>query len=198
MERINFLIQVYCLLVLQILCTMAIIYTLRDRQILPKTTLAYFIISLIVLLIMIMVSVPFWFKVILFILFTFLISAMLYSITFYFTFEMIRNALIGAITVFIVMTVIALVITKLGYDLSWMGVYLLIALIMLIIGYFLAALTPGSSSFQKIFVIVGLVIFSMFVVYDTNVILKNKMKQDILDATINFYLSFVNIFNHLM
>ena len=51
--------------------------------------------------------------------------------------------------------------------------------------------------YHKILIIIGLVIFSMLIVYNTNIILL-KNNVNVIDASLDFYLSFVNIFMHLL
>ena len=51
---------------------------------------------------------------------------------------------------------------------------------------------------QKGIAIAGLIIFSIYIVYDTNIILQRDSEIDFITASINYYLDIINIFNDLL
>jgi FtsH-binding integral membrane protein len=52
----------------------------------------------------------------------------------------------------------------------------------------------NTNIFHKLLLLFGLILFSIFIVYDTNIILNKNYKGDYIDASLDFYLSFVNLF----
>lgn len=200
----RFLIKVYGILLFQLIITFSIIYSFREHPVLSKIThqtlLLYTLITIGILLIMILIKMPVWLKFLFFCLFTSSIAAMLHSISVYLPIETVNQALYGAISIFVVMTLVAIVISYQGINLSWMGIYLLGSLIALIIGSIMALfINPQSHGMlHKVLVILGLILFSIFIVYDTNVILQKNYNGDSIQASLDFYLSFINIFTRLL
>jgi FtsH-binding integral membrane protein len=200
----TFLMKVYGILLFQLIITFAIVYSFRQHPLLSRVTnqsiWLYAFITIGILLIMIFIQMPTWLKFIFFCLLTAFIGAMLHSLSAVMPVEVINQALIGAITVFITMTVIALILSYQGIDISWMGMYLLAALVGLIIASIIALFvnSEAHSGFHKALLIIGLILFSIFVIYDTNVILNKNYQGDSLQAALDFYLSFINIFTHIL
>ena len=52
--------------------------------------------------------------------------------------------------------------------------------------------------YHKIIAIFGLVIFSMYIIYDTNQILQRSYDNDFITASLDYYLDIINIFNNLI
>jgi FtsH-binding integral membrane protein len=196
----KFILTVYSILILQLIVTFTIIYSFRDHpflsEITKKSLIFYMFMTLGILLVMLFIKMPTWLRFILFCLFTVFIAGMLHSISFYLSKELIDKALYGAISIFIAMTLFGFIITYFGIDISWIGMYLLAALLGLIIASILI-MFMYVDKYHKILIIIGLVIFSMLIVYNTNIILL-KNNVNVIDASLDFYLSFVNIFMHLL
>merc|ERR1712039_1155852 len=86
-----------------------------------------------------------------------------------------------------------------GRDFTGFGIYLLVALVVLIIGGFVLMFFPSPLG-QKIYSIFGTLLFSFFIVYDTQLIVGGKHKKhqfsvdDYVFAAINLYLDIINLF----
>jgi FtsH-binding integral membrane protein len=123
---------------------------------------------------------------------------MLHNLTSSIPIDIIDNALRGAITIFISMTIFAFILAYLGVDLSWMMILMLAALIGLLIASLLVMIfAKKSSKIHKIILIIGLVIFSVYVMIYTNTILQPHYDENFVDAALNFYLDFINIFTRI-
>jgi FtsH-binding integral membrane protein len=194
-----FLLKVYGILIFQLIITFGIIYEFRNHPLLSNTAnqsvWLYLILLIFILLVMMFLKMPMWLKFIFFCMFTVFTGALLHTLSSILSVELINQALYGTIIIFLIMTIIALLLSYFNIDISWLGLYLFGALLGLIIATLLMfAIYNNNSSFNNILLIVGLVLFSVFVVYDTNIILNKNYKNNYLDASLDFYLSFVNIF----
>jgi FtsH-binding integral membrane protein len=73
--------------------------------------------------------------------------------------------------------------------------FALLALIIIsIVQYFIVQ----SSLLKKLLVIGSLIIFSIYIVYDTNTILQRDYSGDFISASLNYYLDLINIFTALL
>jgi FtsH-binding integral membrane protein len=75
---------------------------------------------------------------------------------------------------------------------------LLFALLALIIISIVQIFIVQSSLLKKIIVISSLILFSVYIVYDTNSILQRNYNGDFITASLNYYLDVINIFSALL
>jgi FtsH-binding integral membrane protein len=47
---------------------------------------------------------------------------------------------------------------------------------------------------NKLLALIGVVLFSMYIIYDTNKILQRDYKGDFIAASLDYYLDFINLF----
>ena len=143
-------------------------------------------------------------KQILFILFS-IITGLLLSLAVYAvqSEEIVDAALISTAVNFIAMLLLGLAIVYLGYNLEWMGLLLFIALLILIVVRIIT-LFVDEQEFKKInryMVISSIVIFSLYILYDTNTILlryKNTSKSDCIKGALDYYLDIINLFTNYL
>merc|ERR1719359_2208900 len=89
-------------------------------------------------------------------------------------------------------------------DFTGMGGYLMAALLGLMLTSFLCIFFPYSPMMQKLMAGCGAIIFSMYIVYDTQLICGGKHKKysfgvdDYVFAAINIYLDIINLFLYLL
>jgi FtsH-binding integral membrane protein len=197
-----FLIKTYALLIVQLAITFSIVLSFRNNEKLHKLTKqnfwVYLLLTLGILLIMIFVPMPPYVKIFLFTLFAVVFGGMLHNASVKVGSNIIESALIGTITIFITMSIFAFVLASIGVDLSFMMIILFAALFGLIIAnvivYFFA---KESQKIKKYLLLFGLVLFSIFVMVYTNTILQPGYTVSSIDAALNFYLDFVNIYSNL-
>jgi len=108
----------------------------------------------------------------------------------------------------IITTVICLSLTAFSFQTKWdvtgYGTYLFIALIVLVLFGFLAMFIPGSYGILNIvYACFGALLFSFYLVYDTQLMLGGHHKYSIspeeyIFAALNLYLDIVNIFIYIL
>jgi hypothetical protein len=81
---------------------------------------------------------------------------------------------------------------------SRFGLGLLAALLMLIVVSIVFMFMGTYSTAVKGLSVVGLLLFSLFVVYDTNTILQRNYYGDFITASLDYYLDIINIFLNLV
>jgi FtsH-binding integral membrane protein len=110
-----------------------------------------------------------------------LITGLLYHRT-----KDIREALLEAIAIFISMIIAGFISVQVGLNLQTMGTVLFFALLAFIIA---RLFRPGDKSFTKI----GILIFALFVLYDTNQFLQRNYRGDFIDASIDYFTDIINL-----
>jgi FtsH-binding integral membrane protein len=107
----------------------------------------------------------------------------------------LTSALAGTIGIFVVMFIAGFILTSYGYNLTWLGVILFISLLMLIIVQLLSLCFGVGDTTRKIQLYIGLVIFSLYILFDTFDVVKRK---DFIDGAMSYYLDIINIFIRLV
>lgn len=200
----NFIASVYITLIVQMMITFFIVYEFRNHPKLSNATKQsfwlYLLLTLGLILILSLLKMPIWMKLVLFSLFSIVNGAMLHHASRFIPAEVITQALIGTTMVFALMTVFAFVLAALGVDLSFLGLFLLGALIGLLVASIVVLFIRNvrNSKLYKGLLVFGLVLFSIYVVFFTNVMLQKDYNDDFVGAAIDLYLSFINIFVRLL
>jgi len=202
----KFLISVYAILILQLTGTFVLLRAIRDHPDISAATKKYFwLLAITSLLLVILVSwlpLPTWAKLLVFTVFSVLIAGILNVAARRVSEEMVNQALVSTIAIFVAMSAFAIVLASFGVHLGWMGVYLLAALIGLIIASVVSVLFSAAgknnAGARRIILIIGMILFSVFVVYDTNIILQKDYNQSAVDAALDFYLNFINLFTRTL
>ena len=84
-----------------------------------------------------------------------------------------------------------------NFDLLGLGSILFFALLILILSNVIFLLCGVSSTAYKVYIYIGLVIFSLYIVFDTYLILK-KYETDFVSGALSYYLDIINIFTKLV
>jgi FtsH-binding integral membrane protein len=155
--------------------------------------------TIVIILILALVTMPSWMKFILFSLFSAAFGILLAYRKYGLDSGVIRSALVGTASIFVTMFVfgVALIMSgiKLGFMTALILFFALLALIIIsIVQYFIIQ----SSLLKKLLVIATLIIFSIYIVYDTNSILQRDYSGDFISASLNYYLDLINIFTALL
>ena len=158
-----------------------------------------FVATIVIILILALVTMPSWMKFILFSLFSAAFGILLAYRKYGLDSGVIRSALVGTASIFVTMFVfgVALIMSgiKLGFMTALILFFALLALIIIsIVQYFIVQ----SSLLKKLLVIATLIIFSIYIVYDTNSILQRDYSGDFISASLNYYLDLINIFTALL
>jgi FtsH-binding integral membrane protein len=192
----TFLAGVYGLLTAQVLVSVLFIEILRSKQELQKKLSKlwwlWMIVSFLLIIGMSFSFVPKPARLVMFFLFA-IVTALMSSAASSdrVSRQAVTAAFLGAAGVFISMSVVAFVFAARGISLGFMGVGLTMALLALLVTMLLAIILKlPRNAFIAILAVV-FVLFSVFVVYDTNVMLMEE--RDTIDAATNLYLDFINL-----
>lgn len=113
--------------------------------------------------------------------------------------QIIEVAILGTITIFGVMLAAGVALVGFGIYLGYQfGAFLLLSLLALIIARLVYILGPQLSISNKVLAYIGLGLFSLFVIYDTNQILSRDYRGDFITASIDYYLDILNLFSNLL
>jgi FtsH-binding integral membrane protein len=197
----GFLFAVYAVLVAELVLTFVIFSYLRkhDLKIVHQSMWVYLIVILGLVLVLSMIPMPSWLKLCIFSILSVIIGAYLQVISDKVSDKVIKHALYGTIAIFISMSLIAVLLAAMGVDLSFMGMILLGALLGLFIASIIVMLIGNASkTIIKALLWIGLVLFAIYTIYATNIILQPSYSGDFIDASIDFYLDFINIFTRIL
>jgi len=114
--------------------------------------------------------------------------------------ETIEFAFYSTIAIFISLFIFGLVVVYLGYDLGWLGLILFMSLFILIIIQLIFMFMGNYETYQKVFAVISLTIFMLYIIYDTNKILLkyNNTNDYCIIGALDYYLDVINIFIDLL
>ena len=204
-DSFEYIVKVYSILVVQLIVTFYLVWILRGNnadfsQFLNSINVfIYFLI--VILLIVGFALLPtkgyFYTKLFIFTVFALCKGVLIYVATQELDDNSLEASMISTLLTFGAMTFVGYIIFRLGYDIGWMLQYLVIALIGLIIAHVVMIFRPPDNETKKIVIYFGIMLFSLFVGYDTNVLLVDKhglYNDDYLSPAMDFYLDFINLF----
>ena len=142
---------------------------------------------------------PSWLKFVLFTLFSYLQGLFLSSIKTEVNQKMIQTALVGTLSIFAFMFTFGLGLLTVGISLTnRFGMFLFWSLLLLILFEVVSIFSGAMPMMQKAFAFIGLILFSFYIVYDTNHILQRDYYGDFITASMDYYLDIINIFLDLL
>jgi len=166
----------------------------------PVRSPTFFIIVIVQFIIIFMlawISMPSWIKFLLFSLFSGL-WGYLFSVL-NIDQNLVHMAIFGAMSIFATMMVVGGGLFATGIQLGiQFGLFLFYALLILIIVSVVLMFTATYSHYIKAISAISLIIFSIFIVYDTNKILQREYYGDFITASMDYYLDILNIFLDLV
>jgi hypothetical protein len=110
---------------------------------------------------------------------------------------LINMAMLGSIGIFVIMFLIGVFLLATGIALGYQtGLFLFILLLGLLIAQ-IFSLFYKSTMLVKSLAAIGIVIFSGYIIYDTNTILQRNYHGDFITASLDYYLDILNIFTKL-
>lgn len=112
--------------------------------------------------------------------------------------EAIKAALFATMGLFVLMSLAGLGLGSMGIHMGFMSYILLCSLLALLVVFITLLFVPVPSWLYKIVLACGIVLFSVFIAYDTNVMIQKDYDGDVVSATINLYLDTINIFTELV
>ena len=164
----------------------------------PKLIAAY-ITAFIIILILALITMPPELKFILFSLFSCAFGVILGYRKSYYDPNTIKTAFLGTISIFVSMFAFGVALIASNIQLGYMfGLTMFFALLFLLIISIVQFFIIQSSFLYKILVICSLMLFSVYIVYDTNSILQHDYGGDFISASLAYYLDIINIFSDLL
>ena len=156
-------------------------------------------IQIIIIFVLVLVPMPSWMKFLVFSVFSYTFGLSLARLKTSYDPVMIQTAIMGTIGIFGTMMAfgVFLIMTgiKLGYQI---GLALFYALLLLIIVRVVFMFMPSSSGTRRYLTIFSLMLFSVYIIYDTNTILQRNYFGDFITASLDYYLDIINIFVNLL
>ena len=145
------------------------------------------------------IPMPIWLKLILFSAFSYIWGILLASFKLKINDDSLINmAMLGSIGVFLTMFLIGAFLLASGVVLGFKtSIILFFSLLALIIAQ-IFSLFHKSKMLTKSLAAIGIVIFSGYIIYDTNTILQRNYYGDFIQASLDYYLDILNIFIKLV
>jgi FtsH-binding integral membrane protein len=195
-EKRGFLVLVFTNLLAQLGITYYIMNKTNNPDI---SVLPLFLAQILIILVIVFAPMPEFMKFMMFCLFSYTFGLMLSKYKQKYNSTTIDTAVQGAMSVFGVMLATGVVLTAGGINLGYkFGAFLFWSLLLLIIGRLVFVLGAKMSQANKIFSFIGIILFSMYVVYDTNVILQRNYNGGFIMASMDYYLDILNLFSNIL
>ena len=177
-------------------------YIMEKTQVTDKNALNFWVlfgIQLIIIFVLSLVPMPSWMKFILFCVFSYTFGLVLANLKSKYDPTMIKSAIMGTISIFGVMMAFGIFLILSGIKLGLQfGLALLFTLLLLIIVRIVYLFIPSSSTYKRYITIFSLVLFSVYIIYDTNSILQRNYSGDFITASLDYYLDIINIFVNML
>ena len=155
--------------------------------------------QIIIIFILVLVPMPPIIKFLVFCVFSYTFGLSLSHLKEKYDGKMIDIAVQGALSIFGLMLTVGVILIGFGQQLGYrFGAFLFWALLALIIARLVLVLGQGLSTANKVLSYVGLALFSLFVVYDTNQILSRDYNGDFITASLDYYLDILNLFSNML
>ena len=155
--------------------------------------------QLIIIFIMILIPMPESIKFLLFCTFSYIFGLILSLLKKEYSEEIINVAIQGALTIFTFMLATGVFLFMGGINLGYkFGAILFWSLLALIVARLVFVLGVKMDQANKILSFVGIILFAVYVVYDTNNILQRDYYGDFITASMDYYLDILNLFSNLL
>jgi len=194
----NFILLTFSNLILQLGITYYFMETYKEKFTTPQIIGIWIAIFSLIIIIGI-VPMPMWLKFILFTIFSGLFGLILSSLKNNISEQLIQFAVLGTISIYFTMFLIGVILILFGIQLSlWVGLLLFYLLLSLILFQLISIFFGNISQTRKIYGILGVILFSFYIIYDTNNILQRNYFGDFITASMDYYLDILNIFTSLI
>jgi FtsH-binding integral membrane protein len=156
-------------------------------------------VQIILIFVLVLVPMPSWMKFLVFSVFSYTFGLSLARLKTKYDPAMIQAAIMGTIGIFGTMMAFGAFLIMSGIKLGYQfGLALLYALLLLIIVRIVFMFIPSSSGTKRYLTIFSLLLFSVYIIYDTNSILQRNYFGDFITASLDYYLDIINIFVNLL
>jgi FtsH-binding integral membrane protein len=195
-EKKEFLILVFANLIAQLGITY---YVMERTNKIDISIWPLFVAQLIIIFVMALVPMPGFVKFLLFCFFSYTSGLMLSVLKNKYSSDMINVAIQGAMTVFAFMLAAGVALFAGGINLGYkFGAILFWALLALIVARLVFVLGAKMNQAHKILSFIGIILFAIYVLYDTNKILQRDYYGDFITASMDYYLDIINLFTNFL
>jgi len=171
----------------------------NDKKPSSYSILFVFIIQFIIILVMTFIPMPMLFKLVLFTIFSFLMGISLSLMRLITDPAIIHTALLGVACIFTMMFLLGLFLLVSGVKFGFgTGFFLWFILLLLIITQMVFMALNKYQADVKLLSILGILLFSIYIIYDTNRILQKDYFGDFVTASMDYYLDIINLFLDLV
>jgi FtsH-binding integral membrane protein len=162
--------------------------------------LLLFVVNISLVTLILLRSLNFYMKFGVFIIFSIIQGLFLGGVLRYINEELINSALYSAVSLFICFYLIGLLVVYFKLDLSGLALFLFSSLLLLIIIRITTFFIPSGQVLNRGLSIIGLIIFSIYIIFNTNnILLKyNNNGYDCIRGALDYYLDIINIFLELL
>ena len=192
-DKRNFLVMVFANLIVQLGITYYV-FEKTNATGLKGIYLYLLIFALFGILFVLLSPIPMWLKFVLFCVFSSLEGYLLSSIKTKVDKSVIQTAILGSMSIFAGMFSIGLLLIFFGIYLTNTFGFVLMTILLLLIIFQIISIFSGTIMMQKTFSFIGLILFSIYIIYDTNTILQRNYYGDFITASMDYYLDILNIF----
>ena len=195
-KKKEFLVLVFANLIAQLGITY---YVMNKTEHNPLGFWPLFFIQIIIIYVLILVPMPPILKFLIFSLFSYTFGLALSQLKEKYDPALIDIAIKGTLSIFGFMMTVGIGLAGFNVYLGYrFGAFLFWALLALILARLVYMVGPQLSIAKKTLAYIGLGIFSLFVVYDTNQILSRDYKGDFITASMDYYLDILNLFTNYL
>jgi FtsH-binding integral membrane protein len=157
------------------------------------------LLQILIVIILAFVPMPSWLKFIIFCGFSAVWGYMFSNLRQVVGEDAVKTAMTGTISIFALMFAFGAGLILSGIQLGFkFGLMLFYFLLILLLIRIVQMFIPSSSLTKKIITICSLLLFSVYIVYDTNSILQRNYYGDFITASMDYYLDILNIFVNLI
>jgi FtsH-binding integral membrane protein len=195
-EKREFLVLVFS----NLLAQLGITYYVMNKTNNPDISIIpLFVAQILIILLIAFVRMPEIMKFALFSLFSYTFGLSLSRYKQKYSPAALDAAVQGAMSVFGVMLATGVVLTAGGIRLGYkFGAFLFWALLLLIIFRLIFVLGAKMTQAHKVLSFTGVILFALYVIYDTNVILQRNYNGGFISASMDYYLDILNLYSSLV
>jgi FtsH-binding integral membrane protein len=198
-DKAGFLSSVFGTLLIQLVVVGLVVYFVAKKtdvlSKIKKWYIALFLGMLVIILVLAFVPMHPFLKFILFTVYSALTGLIVAVATSQVSKDVIYASVLGTTAVFGLFLALGILLTVSGFNLSWLGIVLFFALlIVIIVSIVVFVMKEDKRHFRKILAVIILIIFSLYIMYDTFSILQRDYSGDFVTAAIDYFLDIINIF----
>ena len=195
-EKRELLVKTFANLLLQGLITFYAMKRYSKEKPNRVLRIAAMVSTIVMILVLALASLPSWIKFAIFCVFSYAWGYILSSLVPRFGEEAIQVAILGSLGIFGIMFFIGGMMLATGLQLGFKtGMVLFGCLVCLILANIVQLFTSTTSVWVSAFAVI---LFAIYIIYDTNVILQKNYYGDFITASIDYYLDIMNLFVNLL